>query len=1105
MSRSARPRRSAAAAAAAALERGDGDSRAASPAEETADAPSPSPAADSDSSLSSLSDEEPVPKRGRGRGQARSRAERPGGGARTRRTRTARAPLATPADNELFSAVVDANNDDAAENWVVLFQTDPADAVAQLATLALRLAGCPAAIDRESVTDTDAAADTVAGIEAEYAEHASAQYPVAARARGAKHVRRAAEELLARVVQGAAEADVATHDAFLPALLPWLCALAASTLRALRHTATLVVLWLLRALSTLRDATQGELAIAERQLSAEQHKALANETRLAHMQAKADALDDAREFVDTRIDELVDSVFVPRFRDLDAAIRADCMVQLEALCAAFPGQYLQTFYFRLIGGALLDPDTAVRLHALRAVHGALAGAHAELARPFVSEYRRRLVDIALGDVEMSVRTAAFALLERASAHDMLDSSERSALAVHVFDIEPRIRVAAAAFLAALLGTNGDEAARVRRLVGLLVQYRSQLDALDDDAPAVLDDEDVPLLTASIGSIGIALDALWTAAPELRTWSPYLEVLLDESGLAPAEEGVAVEALLAATSLVPRFTEDPSAMEACTTALIDGLPRLLARFATDAPRLTDLVLVPRYMDLDVFAETRNVAAFDTLWHSVCTHFLRHIEPMLLRNAAQSLRMLAAAHVSLGSGPARMHALIDTVLGSLLGALGGRSLDTAVFTEDDMHNVRAGLLRIYALASEVDIGLLRRPPTDMTDVPWTRLVAFAHRGRLGQAREVQPVRVALKTLALALMWRIKGSEHGDISDLTECRDSLLAALYVYTGNTDAHIAPSLRTTACHLAAVLHTLLFAAGADAAEDTALAPLQLPFPAHVQQQCADTLQSELGHALEHCTAAAGADAPQRGRKSRRDAGLAPLGVLVHQRRINSLAAPLVDAVRVGAMDIKHTPVMLGYYACFDNAFNALCHDLVSVLRDDALHLQRAWVVCAALLEALKHSFGRHVAHPGDAAETAYVSLSRHLANATMVRGPGFTVIERVDADAMTTLHVSGIQFVLQAVQDGTDAGVACVFFKGLANLLATVSPGDALKIHSSLRHRLAAASMEPDGAKWEPLSAYERRLLNLASKDPGLLQEATATHAPTDAAAPEDHVDAAQ
>ena len=149
------------------------------------------------------------------------------------------------------------------------------------------------------------------------------------------------------------------------------------------------------------------------------------------------------------------------------------------------------------------------------------------------------------------------------------------------------------------------------------------------------------------------------------------------------------------------------------------------------------------------------------------------------------------------------------------------------------------------------------------------------------------------------------------------------------------------------------------------------------------------------------------------------------------------------------------------------------------------------------------MAHPGDAAESAYVSLSRHLANATMVRGPGFTVIERVDADAMTTLHVSGIQFILQAVQDDTDAGVACVFFKGLANLLSTVTPGDALKIHSSLRHRLSAAGIEPDGTKWEPLFAYERRLLNLASKDPGLLQEATATPVPTDAAAPENHIDA--
>ena len=49
------------------------------------------------------------------------------------------------------------------------------------------------------------------------------------------------------------------------------------------------------------------------------------------------------------------------------------------------------------------------------------------------------------------------------------------------------------------------------------------------------------------------------------------------------------------------------------------------------------------------------------------------------------------------------------------------------------------------------------------------------------------------------------------------------------------------------------------------------------------------------------------------------------------------------------------------------------------------------------------------------------------------------------------------------------------------------LTSHSTLRHRFSAAGIEPEpnSKEWEAFFSYERRLLNLASKDPGLIQEA--------------------
>lgn len=171
-----------------------------------------------------------------------------------------------------------------------------------------------------------------------------------------------------------------------------------------------------------------------------------------------------------------------------------------------------------------------------------------------------------------------------------------------------------------------------------------------------------------------------------------------------------------------------------------------------------------------------------------------------------------------------------------------------------------------------------------------------------------------------------------------------------------------------------------------------------------------------------------------------------------------------------------------------MCQDLVAVLRDDALHADRAWAVAETVLEALKGSFRIYLLYADDATESHFTALARQLANATMVRGPGFTVLEAIDAQAMVTLHVAAIQHVLQLRSESeAQAALAPVFFKGLAQLLGTLTPVDAIQVHSTLHQRLAAAEVEPaSGQKvWDPYFSYEKRLLNLAAKDAAIVHRA--------------------
>mgnify|MGYP002757624444 FL=1 len=116
----------------------------------------------------------------------------------------------------------------------------------------------------------------------------------------------------------------------------------------------------------------------------------------------------------------------------------------------FPTQYLQEYYLRHVGAALSDPDVTVRLHALRSIKNVLVPEHAIQLVSFSETHKSRMVDMALYDVDLGVRTTAFAVLESANELDMLSNDDRAALAVHIFDLESRIRAAAAAFLNGLL-------------------------------------------------------------------------------------------------------------------------------------------------------------------------------------------------------------------------------------------------------------------------------------------------------------------------------------------------------------------------------------------------------------------------------------------------------------------------------------------------------------------------------------------------------------------------------------------------------------------------------------------------------------------------------
>ena len=84
-----------------------------------------------------------------------------------------------------------------------------------------------------------------------------------------------------------------------------------------------------------------------------------------------------------------------------------------------------------------------------------------------------------------------------------------------------------------------------------------------------------------------------------------------------------------------------------------------------------------------------------------------------------------------------------------------------------------------------------------------------------------------------------------------------------------------------------------------------------------------------------------------------------------------------------------------------------------------------------------------ESSEAHFVGLARQLANATMLHGPGFSIVHAIDTDPIVTLHVAGTQKVLEYWEDPSqEKKNLLVFYKGLMHFLATVSPKSAMQMY---------------------------------------------------------------
>lgn len=222
---------------------------------------------------------------------------------------------------------------------------------------------------------------------------------------------------------------------------------------------------------------------------------------------------------------------------------------------------------------LSDTVTAVRLEAVRALVALYS--HEDFIvslQSFTDRFKPRLLEMASGDTDYSVRVAAVQVLSDVDAHGLLEEDQRSQLCLLIFDADARVRRAVGGFVHGvwreareqrLVGkkkptdTETDRAG-LKALIQLLVQWGRQLDRVGAEQGDEFDGEsssqgDGPIVSRSEvsealaaqqkGRIASAVEALWDEVPAISDWEAMLDLLLldHSAGIDTSNDGSPVSA------------------------------------------------------------------------------------------------------------------------------------------------------------------------------------------------------------------------------------------------------------------------------------------------------------------------------------------------------------------------------------------------------------------------------------------------------------------------------------------------------------------------------------------------------------------------------------
>ncbi|KAK7284692.1 hypothetical protein RJT34_19442 [Clitoria ternatea] len=429
--------------------------------------------------------------------------------------------------------------------------------------------------------------------------------------------------------------------------MDYIIALSCTPPRVYRQVASMMGLRLVTSYITIANMLGAQRETTRRQLDAEKKK----RTEGPRVESLNKRFSDTHERI-TLLEEMMRKIFtglfVHRYRDIDPSIRMSCIESLGAWILSYPSLFLQDLYLKYLGWTLNDKNAGVRKASINALQNLYeVDDNVPTLGLFTERFSRRMIELA-DDIDVSVAVRAIGLVKQLLRHQLIPEDDLGPLYDLLIDDPPEIRHAIGALVYDHLiaqkfnssiqsGSEGEtdntSEVHLKRMLRILEEFPQD-----------------PILSIYV------IDDVWEYMTAIKDWKCIISMLLEENPSVELSDNDATnlvrllcasvkkavgERIVPATDNRKQYYSkaQKEALENnkqnITVAMMKSYPLLLRKFISDKAKVTSLVEIVLYMNLEFYSLKRQEQNFINVLQLIKEAFFKHGDKDPLRACVKAI--------------------------------------------------------------------------------------------------------------------------------------------------------------------------------------------------------------------------------------------------------------------------------------------------------------------------------------------------------------------------------------------------------------------------------------------------------------------------------------